>query len=454
MSDKKVLPLAIRWNQATLDAIKYTATSPPLAARALAMVHTAMYNSWSVYDEKAISTHTALYIKKLEEKVCIREAINASVSYAAFRVLTDLFWLQLKPRYKNIFLDLFTELGHDADYTDTDISSASGIGNLAARMVLEDRAGDGSNPHATLHFPAWSDYTGYQPINTWDNLKEPDRWQPLRNEVAPGIFKVQHFLVPHWGLVKPCVLEYNWQFRPTPPYLKHQSQFKEQAAEILKLSAELTDRQKAIADYWADGHGSYTPPGHWCEIGQFVASSCKYDDEDCIKLFFALTIALLDAAIASWECKRRYDSARPVSVIRFLYHGKDIQAWGGPGKGTQTIRGEAWNSYLATPPIAEHVSVHSSFSRAAAIIFASYTGSDEFGGCTVIDKHCSVTEKGHAPKQEVIVEWKTFTEAAEQAGTSMLWGGIHFSKGNREGQVLGRDIGQLAWKKSVFYFNS
>ena len=48
MSDKKILPLAIRWNQATLDAIKYTATSPPLAARALAMVHTAMYNAWSV----------------------------------------------------------------------------------------------------------------------------------------------------------------------------------------------------------------------------------------------------------------------------------------------------------------------------------------------------------------------------------------------------------------------
>ena len=67
LSDTKPLPL--QWNQLTLDAIKFTNTSPPLAARALAMVHTAMYDGWSVYNKCAFSTTTARYIKRYEEGI-------------------------------------------------------------------------------------------------------------------------------------------------------------------------------------------------------------------------------------------------------------------------------------------------------------------------------------------------------------------------------------------------
>jgi hypothetical protein len=453
MAEQKPKPLVLQWNQLTLDAIKFTRTSPPLAARALAMVHTAIYDAWSVYDEPTISTHTARYIKEKNAKQCTKENKLKAFSFAAYRVLMELFWLTLPPANRNIFSDFMCELGYDPKDTGFEISQPSGVGNLVGRLVIEDRAGDGSNGYGTLQLPCWADYTGYVPLNSWDTVKDLDHWQPLRSEPAPGEFKIQAFLVPHWGLSRPFGLVHPWQFRPAPPFKKHHSQFREQVKETLTISAGLTDRQKAIAEYWADGSGTYTPPGHWCEIAQFVADTCQYRTDDCVKLFFAFTNALLDASIACWECKRQYDSVRPVTAVRELYKGKDVQAWGGPHKGTQTIKGECWQPYIPTPPFPEHVSGHSTFSQAAATVLQCYTGSDNFGGCTVVGKGSSLIEKGTTPKQDITLEWATFTEAAEQAGMSRLYGGIHFSKANLDGQQLGKEVGKAAWERALSFFN-
>lgn len=445
-------PITIHWNQLTLDAIKLTHTSPPLAARALAMVHTAMYDAWSVYNDCAISTTTALYIKA-EGDHCSKENVRKAFSYATYRVLMDLFWLALPSENKNMFHDYMCRLGYDPDDTSLDIHRPAGIGNMAARCIIEYRNGDGSNPHGTLHMPAWSDYTGYQPVNTADVVRNISKWQPLKKEIKPGVFASQEFLTPHWGLVRPFALQHNWQFRPEAPYNRHDAGFKEQAQEILDISACLTDEQKAIAEYWEDGAGTYTPPGHWCEIAQYVLRREKRNTP-CIKLFFALSNALLDASIAAWECKHYYDSVRPVSAIRYLFENDDVQAWAGPCKGTRTIKGKTWQSYIATPPFPEHVSGHSTFSRAAAVTLKNYTGSDEFGGCYTVPKGSSKIEPGCSiPCVDVRLDWPTFTEAAEQAGLSRLYGGIHFKRGNELGQKLGTFVGTQAWEKAVFYFN-
>ncbi len=447
-------PLTLQWNQLLLDAIKYSKTSPPLAARALAMVHTAMFDAWSVYDEDAISTTTAMYIKIKEAPHCAKESQQKAFCYAAYRVLMELFWLVLPAQNKNIFRNLMCDLGYDPEDTSLDITTPQGIGNLSAKMTIEYRAGDGANPHGTLHMPCWSDYTGFTPVNPWDKLNDLDHWQPLRKEDAPGEFHVQDFLVAHWGLVRPFALAYNWQFRPPPPIKKHLSEFKEQAKEILSISAGLTEKQKAIAEYWSDGAGSYTPPGHWCEIAHFVADCKKYNDSDCIKMFFALSNAFLDASIACWECKHYYDAVRPITALRELYKNKEVQAWGGPHKGTQTIKGENWMPYMPTPPFGEYTSGHSTFSRAATIILKNFTGSDDFGGCTIVKKGSSEIEKGTSPHQDVTLEWQTFTAAAEEAGKSRLYGGIHFAKANSEGQTLGEKVAKCVWEKVLVHFNA
>jgi hypothetical protein len=447
-------PLALQWNQLALDAIKYTRTSPPLAARALAMLHTAMYDAWSVYKKSAISTTTAQLIKVLDAQMATKENIRKTFSYAAYRVSMDLFWLVLPPENKNMFRDLMCDCGYNPDDTTLDISTPQGVGNLVARLVIECHYGDGSNQLGTLHAPSWSDYTCYIPVNTVDKVNDIDHWQPLRVVVSPGETRVQNFLVPYWGLVKPFALDYNWQFRPGLPNKSSDPEFKEQAKEVLDISAGLTDEQKVIAEYWADGAGTYTPPGHWCEIAQFVAISREYHNSECIKLFFILCNAMLDASITCWECKRYYDYVRPVTAIRELYRGQKVQAWGGPFQGCKTINGEDWLPYIATPPFAEHVSGHSNFSRAAAVILSCYTGSDKFGGYTIFEKGCSSIEPDKTPQEDIKLDWPTFTDAAEQAGMSRLYGGIHFMLGNLEGLKLGEAIGQNAWEKAQFYFNS
>ena len=87
-----------------LEAITHTRMTPPLAARALAMVHTAIYDAWSIYDVRAISTTTARYIKKYHD--CKEEDVERTICYAAYNVCSHLFWLKLSDSHRNIFRDL------------------------------------------------------------------------------------------------------------------------------------------------------------------------------------------------------------------------------------------------------------------------------------------------------------------------------------------------------------
>ncbi|HYJ38795.1 MAG TPA: hypothetical protein VEV87_09270 [Chitinophagaceae bacterium] len=428
--------VAIEWNKLVLEGIKLTRTSPPLAARALAMAHTAMYDAWTVYDKNAISTTTAKYIKRFDD--CEEGDMPAAISYAAFRVCTQLFWLPLSPENRSMFRRLMKENNYDPDDHSLDIKSPAGIGNLIAKLVIDYRRGDGANQEGILYHAApWFDYSGYKSLNPPipQQLKNINYWQPLIG--ADG--KPQDFLTVHWPMVRPFALKSASQFRPPPPYNDddHPREFRKQTEEIFEISQSLTELQKAIAEYWADGVGTVTPPGHWCEIAQYVADRhCEeYSESDYIKLFFALANALLDSSIACWDAKRRYESARPISVIREMMNKKN------------------WKSYIPTPPFPEHVSGHSTFSRASAIILRNFTGSDEFGAAGVIEKGTSIIEPGKPLNDIQLPAWKTFSDAATEAGISRLFGGIHFAKGNEEGQKLGEAVGNRVWDKVKYYFN-
>jgi hypothetical protein len=261
------------------------------------------------------------------------------------------------------------------------------------------------------------------------------------------------FLAPHWGLVIPFALQPNDEFRPPAPPLFPQGAYRKQANAILHLSAALDDLQRTIAGYWADGPSTVTPPGHWNVFAQFVSERDGHALDDDVKMFFALDNALLDVSIAVWECKRFYDYVRPISAIRFLYQGKPVRAWGGPYRGTELIPGEQFQSYLPTPAFAEYVSGHSTFSAASAEILRLVTGSDTFGGSVTIVAGGSPIEPGLVPASDVTLSWATFSDAADQAGLSRRYGGIHFESGDLQGRALGRRIGAETWAKAQSYFN-
>jgi transposase InsO family protein len=94
---------------------------------------------------------------------------------------------------------------------------------------------------------------------------------------------------------------------------------------VLHLSARLTDRDKSIAWYWADGSGSETPPGHWCLLARGISTRDVHSLDDDVRMYFALANALLDVSIAVWDCKVAFDSVRPISAIRFLFAGVRVR---------------------------------------------------------------------------------------------------------------------------------
>lgn len=183
------IPLPLQWNQLILEAIRCSSTSHPLAVRALAMVHTAMYDVWSVFDNCAISTSTVSLINILNSHSCTRENIQKVYSYAAFRVLRELFRLALPPENRSFFQDFMCELNYNPDDTSLEISAPQGIGNLMAKVVLECRWGDGANSWRSLATPGWLDYTGYQPLNSPEKVHELKYWQPTNTKTSDGEMK-------------------------------------------------------------------------------------------------------------------------------------------------------------------------------------------------------------------------------------------------------------------------
>jgi PAP2 superfamily len=207
-----------------------------------------------------------------------------------------------------------------------------------------------------------------------------------------------------------------------------------------------------VAEYWADGAGTEWPPGHWMLLGQFCSRRDAHGLDADVKLFSVLANAMLDASIAAWAEKVHFDSIRPISLVRFAYAGKPVQAWGGPYQGTREIDGSRWRPYLPTPPFAEYVSGHSTFSAAGASVLRSLTGRGDFGATVRIPAGSSHIEPGAVPAHDVVLHWDTFDEAADQAGLSRRLGGIHFLTGDLAGRALGRRVAALVVAQADQYF--
>ncbi|NJR68836.1 MAG: vanadium-dependent haloperoxidase [Synechococcales cyanobacterium CRU_2_2] len=455
----------LRWNETTLKAISLAKLGPTPTSRAIGIVTTSMYDAWAAYDQRAIGTTLGNSLQVSAEHINDSNKQTA-LSFAAYRTLSDLF-----PAQTELFNQLMTELGYDPQLATTETTSAAGIGNYVSQQLIASRRADGSN-----QLGGYADISNYQPLNRWNDIQDPAHWQPLSLD---GGQKVQTFLTPHWGKVTSFALTSGNQFLPPPPepFQDESGQlnpdFVAQALQILEYNAELTDREKVIAEYWADGPGTILPPGHWQQFGQTVSIRDQLSLDDNVKLFFALGNAMLDSGIAAWDAKVTYDYVRPISAIRYLAQNNllptdhanvrlnaagqtEIYAWAGPNRGSDWILGSEWLPYQAlsfvTPPFGEYVSGHSTYSAAGAEILQRFTGSEAFGLCHLEPANSSRFESA-TPNEPVELCWDTFTAAADQAGMSRLYGGIHFADGDIQGRVLGRSVAGAVWDKTQFYIN-
>ena len=385
---------------------------------------------------------------------------SMAMSYAAYRVLLDLF-----PNTPVDFAGFMRALGYDPADTSTDVTTPQGIGNTVARAVLDFRHRDGANqladePGGDPTKP-YSDWTGYTSVNDWNRVSDVYHWQPLCVPTPPSgatscSGTVQKFATPQWGKVTSFALTKLDQFGPP---LMDRSKLPGEAKELVDTQAALDDLKKTIAYYWADGPGSELPPGHWAMIAAAASRAAGTSLDGNVKLFFALGNALLDASIATWQAKRVQDTVRPITYIRWLYAGKKIKGWAGPGKGIVSEDGSAWIPYqepgVVTPPFAEYTSGHSAFSGAASQVFVQFAGTDVFKAAlsVTIAAGSSTIEPKLVPSLATTLSFKSFTDAADQAGLSRRYGGIHFAQADKNGRTLGYQIGNAAWAKALTYLN-
>ena len=144
-------------------------------------------------------------------------------------------------------------------------------------------------------------------------------WQPI-DELGSRQLPVS----PHWRRVMTFALRSADEFRPVPPPRPGSPEWNAQIRELQDVSADIRDQQKAIAEFWVPWGGS--PSTHLMELTKFISARDDLRLDEEVKLFFLVSIALHDAAIAVWDAKYHYDYVRPITAIRSLGDVR-VAAW-------------------------------------------------------------------------------------------------------------------------------
>ena len=462
---------AYEWLDILLEAsardVELYGARPTILSRQMAIPCTAMYDAWAAYDEKADGTILGDTLRRpASERTLANKEV--AIAFAAFRTLCDQY-----PDHVEYFTNEMRLRDLDPSNDSRDTTTPEGIGNEVARALLEYRHSDGANQlgdEIGSNGEPYSDYTMYNPVNTVDEIIDPDRWQPIAFTKPDGETFVPGFLTAHWYRVKPFGLERSDLFRPDGPPKVGSDQMQVEVDEIIDLQMKLVPEEKALVEFMRDGPRSTAQSGHWLRFAQEVSRRDGHDLDQDVKAFFVVGNVAMDAFIAAWDAKRYYDSSRPWTLVHHYYEGEEIRGWGGPGQGIVSLPGEKWHPYspkvFVTPPFPGYVSGHSCVSAASGEALRLFTGNDEFGALedriagdlTEPGYTCSQIQEGvphnHPPGEscDVTLRMPTFTETADMAGISRVMGGYHIQADNVDGLALGRDVARHLWPKFVSYF--
>lgn len=569
------------WDEQILSAIRLDRPNPPVHARNLFHLSVAMYDAWAAYNPVAVGY---LFRQKPTVPDPVGARMEA-VSFAAYRILRERYALSLNATTTVAALDArMAALGYDKNNFSTDTSTPAGVGNSVYAAVSNYFINDGARQTSGYtDYPAGQG--GYSSLNPnlvtglpGTNTVNVNHWQPLAianalDQNGNPIGPIQSYVGPQWLGVRPFALA---RSNPSLPWIDPglhpqlggagDAQFRSEVADIILRSGQLTpddsvtvdisptvlgnnplgtnsgsgytanpvtglpyahnfvlrgDYARVLAEFWADGPNSETPPGHWNVIANSVTDNPAFvrriggtgpilgSLEWDVKMYFALNAAVHEAACAAWSLKRYYDGGRPISYIRYMgqlgqssnpagasYHPNGlplvpgsieivttqssqpgerhagltvgavaIYAWGGqPANpitqhtGAKWIPAINWLPYqkatFVTPAFPGYVSGHSTFSRSAAEVMTAITGSPFFpGGLGTYTANPGTLSFENGPSQPVQLQWGTYYDAADQAGISRLFGGIHVPVDDLTGRRVGSQCGKGAWALAKKYFD-
>jgi membrane-associated phospholipid phosphatase len=209
------------------------------------------------------------------------------------------------------------------------------------------------------------------------------------------------------------------------------------------------------------------PAPQLIEMTKFVSDTHDLRLDDDVKLFLIVSNAIFDASIAAWDTKYVYDYVRPITAVRALGDTM-ISAWRprslskALASATPAAKEDAehsivlsagladapaadWEPYLPTPPFPSYVSGHSAFTASWARAMELATGKPDFNFKQTV-RHLYVEQRELA--EPVTLSYPTFTAAAEAAGISRIWAGVHWPVDNQRGLELGRKVGESVWRRA------
>lgn len=378
------------WDEQILSAIRIDIPHPPVHARNLFHLSAVMYDAWAAYDTNA----TGFLYHAKHTAADVAAARHEAISYAAYRLLRQRYALSRNAATTLAVLDSrFAGLGFDRNNLSADPATPAGLGNAVFATLTAYVAEDGARQNFA-YVDAPPAEGGYQSVNLPLGIAIPgtlavdvNRWQPLAISDATTqngipVDSIQKFVGAQWLTVRPFALTRDdprqpWIDPGPPPRLGTVTtdEFRDNVVAVLRHSSELTpddgvaidyspgsfgnnslgtndgsgrpsnpftgqpyapnllkrgDFARVLAEFWADGPTSETPPGHWNTLANYVTDSGLLDKriggtgpvvddlEWDVKLYFALNSAEHDAACAAWSLKRYYDGWRPIEAIRFM----------------------------------------------------------------------------------------------------------------------------------------
>jgi len=197
--------VVLAWDEELLQAVRALPPGPTVVARAISVLHTAIFDAWAAYDARARGTRLGASLRRPAAERTLANK-NKAISFAAYKALVDLF-----PARQFDFTEQMAFFGYAVDGSDA--STAASVGTMAAKAVIDYRHTDGSNQlngYADTCQPAC-----YKPVNTGDTVVDPWRWQPLR--VPLGVGPEQRATTPHWSKVRGFALSSPFQFTTPGP---------------------------------------------------------------------------------------------------------------------------------------------------------------------------------------------------------------------------------------------
>ncbi len=375
-------------NTTLLNSIRATAatTPPPRASRAIAMVGIAMFDAVNAGSHMGYQSYS--YAGGPVTGVS-RDALAIAAGYTMMGHLFPTLTLSLTA-------DMNSQLAGLSINTSQRAASLA-LGSSIATSFFNARLGDGSATAQVAYTPG----------------SNPGDFQPTQPSNP---------VLPLWGNVTTFAAMDSSQFGNGAPLALGSPAWIAEYNQVKALGCATcgTPEQQLIARFWADGGGTFTPPGHWVQIANGFMSGLT--TLEAARLTALLGMSVADAGITAWQDKYTYNTWRPVTAINnctMATCGVD----GEPG----------WAPLLSTPNFPSYVSGHSSFSGSAAGALAAFFGNDDLPFCTGSDPASAVPGQSRC--------FGSFSAAAAEAGISRIYGGIHYEDDNGKAVTNSKALG-------------